>query len=259
MKSYTIHLVRHGMTSANLSGEYAGMLDVPLCDEGIEQLKQLREKYDYGKPDIIFSSPLTRCKQTVKLLYGEDAQINEVYDLHEVSVGDYEGKKATDLVNDPNYMAWVRGEVAPPNGESNQDFAKRVCTAFVRVVRDILKSGKTNAVICAHGGVIMTLLGVYGIPRQDSINWMANNGRGFTIRVTPSIWMRTGMVEVVSEYPQGSADEPDLTHNPVKESSKKLGKSMDFGVGEECKITPEDELDFDDSYDFFLADVEEKE
>ena len=40
MKSYQIHLIRHGMTQANLQGRYIGSTDVPLSQEGIEQLKQ---------------------------------------------------------------------------------------------------------------------------------------------------------------------------------------------------------------------------
>ena len=85
-----------------------------------------------------------------------------------------------------------------------------------------MKTGLTESVIVAHGGVIMTLLSVYGISDSTDdtgLRWMANNGRGFTIRVTPSIWMRTGMVEILSEYPKGSADEPDLSINPVKKGA----------------------------------------
>ena len=87
-------------------------------------------------------------------------------------------------------------------------------------VKEILKSGKTEAVICAHGGVIMTILAVYGLPQRKMTEYMANNGRGFTIRVTPSVWMRSGMVEVISDFPAGSSAEPDNSVNPVKNSDK---------------------------------------
>lgn len=222
MKSYIIHLLRHGMTDSNVKGIYTGTTDIPLCEDGISQLIELRDKYDYGKPDLIFTSPLIRCKQTAHIIFGEDARLNVVDGLHELSMGDYEGKTAEQVIDMPGYTDWVQGKCPPPNGESNKDFATRICTAFVQTVREIMKTGLTESVIVAHGGVIMTLLSVYGIsdsPDETGLRWMANNGRGFTIRVTPSIWMRTGMFEILSEYPLGSSDEPDLSINPVKKGA----------------------------------------
>ena len=43
MKSYTIHLIRHGISQGNLLGQYIGVTDSPLSKEGKEQLKQLAE------------------------------------------------------------------------------------------------------------------------------------------------------------------------------------------------------------------------
>lgn len=243
MKSYIIHLVRHGMTANNLEGRYAGNSDVPLCDEGIARLRELKEKYDYTSPELIFSSPLSRCIETVRELYGDDREITVVDGLHEISFGDFEGKTAEELLGTPGYEDWLQGKCPPPNGESNEDFARRICTAFVQTVREILKTGKTTAAICAHGGVIMTLLSVYGISDEEGggLRWMANNGCGFTIRVTPSLWMRTGMVEVLSEYPRGSADEPDLSINPVKNSAQRFdgGDSAENG-GSDSDFSDED-------------------
>lgn len=44
MKSYTIHLIRHGISQGNLLGQYIGVTDSPLSKEGKEQLKQLAEQ-----------------------------------------------------------------------------------------------------------------------------------------------------------------------------------------------------------------------
>ena len=45
MKTYRIHLIRHGLTGDNLSGVYCGITDTPLCDEGKDQLRQMKEEY----------------------------------------------------------------------------------------------------------------------------------------------------------------------------------------------------------------------
>ena len=221
MKTYTIHLIRHGMTEGNKVGRYVGSIDAPLFEGGIDEIKELKKKYDYRKPKLFFSSPLKRCIETLDLIYGdEEIEVNTVDGLRECNLGDFEGKTADQLVDNPEYMDWVQHGVAPPNGESNKEFATRVCAAFVDTVKEILKSGKTEAVICAHGGVIMTILAVYGLPQRKMTEYMANNGRGFTIRITPSVWMRSGMVEVISDFPAGSSAEPDNSVNPVKNSDK---------------------------------------
>ena len=44
MKTFKLHLIRHGMTAGNLQGLYIGSgTDLPLCDEGRAQLADLKE------------------------------------------------------------------------------------------------------------------------------------------------------------------------------------------------------------------------
>lgn len=244
MKTYTIHLIRHGMTEGNKVGRYVGSTDASLCEEGIKEIKELKEKYEYRKPKLFFSSPMKRCIETLDILYGdEEIDVMTVEGLRECSFGDFEGKTAEELIDNPQYMDWVQHGATPPNGENNKEFATRVCTAFIETIKEILKSGKTESVICAHGGVIMTLLAVYGLPERPMTEYMANNGRGFTIRVTPSVWMRSGMVEVVSEFPFGSSDEPDNSVNPVKNA----------------QANPFDDVKDDESTEVFWGDISEEE
>ena len=43
MKTFKLHLIRHGMTEGNLKGLYIGSgTDIPLCDEGRAQLQELK-------------------------------------------------------------------------------------------------------------------------------------------------------------------------------------------------------------------------
>ena len=42
MKSYTIHLIRHGISQGNLLGQYIGVTDSPLSKEGKEQVCRLK-------------------------------------------------------------------------------------------------------------------------------------------------------------------------------------------------------------------------
>lgn len=58
MKTFKLHLIRHGMTAGNLQGLYIGSgTDLPLCDEGRAQLAELKERFVYPQVDTVFSSP----------------------------------------------------------------------------------------------------------------------------------------------------------------------------------------------------------
>ena len=47
MKTFKLHLIRHGITAGNLQGLYIGSgTDLPLCDEGRAQLAELKENMD---------------------------------------------------------------------------------------------------------------------------------------------------------------------------------------------------------------------
>ena len=48
MKTFKLHLIRHGITAGNLQGLYIGSgTDLPLCDEGRAQLADLKERFAY--------------------------------------------------------------------------------------------------------------------------------------------------------------------------------------------------------------------
>ncbi len=205
MKSYTINLIRHGMTEANLSGAYAGATDIPICDEGKKKLLDLREKHDYPKAEIYLSSPLKRCVQTCEVLYpGVKPQI--IDGLKEWNFGRWEGKTPAELLEDKEYSEWIKSgrQGTIPSGESAQDFGKRICECFESIVYSMISQGVSSANIFTHGGVIMSILATYGIPRADFFDWIVDNGCGYSIRIMPSLWMRDRVAEVFGKVPEGA-------------------------------------------------------
>ena len=215
MKSYTIHLIRHGLTDGNTKGQYIGSTDVPLALEGLTQLLQLKERFQYPNADAYFTSPLLRCQQTLKALYPQATPL-VIPGLAECSFGKWEGKTANELQNDPEFVQWMEagGKDAPPEGESTAQFQTRCCEAFSKVVEGLMKTGTTSAVIVTHGGVIMTLLATFGLPRANFYDWLVDNGCGYSIRVTPNLWMRGQVVEVYEQLPLGIQD-PDSGNQTI--------------------------------------------
>ena len=189
MQSYIIHFVRHGMTEANVNGKFAGSGDLPLCDEGIKKLKNLAENFEYPRAGEYYSSPMKRCVETCKILY---PNVNfEIVDGFRECV--FSG--ADELRDDPEGAA---------KAETWDEIQKRVTKTFDSVVESMMRRGVTSATIFTHGGVIMTLLYCYGLPKAEFLDWMVDNGCGYSVRITPGLWMRDKVFEVYDKIPRGA-------------------------------------------------------
>ena len=107
MKSYYIHFFRNGATVTDGSKQYIGSTDVELSTNGIEELEELREKYDYMNPVLVFTSPLKRCVDTAKIIF-KDKKIVALPELRECDFGDFEGKTPEELIDDMRYNDFIR-------------------------------------------------------------------------------------------------------------------------------------------------------
>ena len=208
MKSYIIHFIRHGSIDDTLAGKYIVTTDAPLSDRGRMDLRKLDYEYKYPGTQVVFTSPLKRCTETAKILYPEQNPL-VIDNFSECNFGEWEGKTADELKNDPDFKKWLAGDssVKPPRGESNADFTRRVCKMFESIVEGLMKTGTTESVIVTHGGVIMTLLAVYGLPQAKPFEWTMDNGFGYSLRVTPVLWQRDKVCEVFQTIPLPSEND----------------------------------------------------
>lgn len=202
MQSYYIHLIRHGAISPTLKGRYIGTTDVPLSEEGKVALKKLDASMDYPYAKVVFTSPLKRCTQTATLLYPHITPLT-IDQLMECNFGEWENHTADELRSDPNFAKWLAGdsEVKPPRGESTADFTRRICVMFESIVNGLMQTGTTDAAIITHGGVMNMLLAVYGLPQAKPFDWACDSGCGYSLRITPSLWMRDKVAEVYQRIP----------------------------------------------------------
>ncbi len=197
MKTYKIHLIRHGQTQANVLGQYVGnRTDLPICDEGVDELRMLRDTVDYPDIERLYTSPMLRCRQTAEIIY-PDTDYTVIDELTEYDFGDFEGKTAHELEAQENFALWTSGKIsAPPGGESTENFVKRLAMGFRAVVEDMMKNGAGSSAVIMHGGAIMMLLSSCAVPRRRSVEWQSDNGRGYSVCVTPSLYHSSGIIEV---------------------------------------------------------------
>lgn len=210
MKSYSIYLIRHGLTKGNTEARYIGHTDEPLSDEGKAQIKKMKEDYDYPETQIVFSSPLSRCTETSKIIYPGIEPI-EMEGLIEYNFGEFEGKTAAELENHPVFADWLAGKkgVEAPFGESNETFGKRIAQTFIKIVDGLLKTGTRSCAIVTHGGVLSALMSFFALPEAQIHEWAVPGGCGYELRVIPSLWSQGKKLEAVAQIPYvpGERDE----------------------------------------------------
>ena len=181
-----IYLLRHGTTDYNTQKRYQGQRDIPLSTRGREALCQA----DLS-PDVVYVSPMTRARQTARILFPQAEQI-VVPGLREMDFGTFEGRNYIEMENDPDYRAWVASncESACPDGERKEDFCRRSCAVFAKLVDDAFAAGREQLVILAHGGTQMSVMERFALPRKEYHAWLGPNAGGDILEADPAVWAR---------------------------------------------------------------------
>jgi len=164
-KKTEITFVRHGQTDANKNNIWQGWTDNPLNETGLEQARKAAKKLVGETFDIIVSSPLQRAAKTAKII-AKELNLEIVYedDLKEQYYGDWEGKKAQDLMDQYKITMDEIRFMIPPGGESFKHVKERV--------RKVLaKYSDKKICIVAHGHVYMAILSdAKGLSNKDVCN-----------------------------------------------------------------------------------------
>ena len=111
--------IRHGETASNKEHRYLGKTDEDLSPCGAEKIKNAVHEKLYPEIDILFTSPMKRCRQTAQLIY-PDMTAHIIPEFAEMDFGEFEGKNYQDLRDDARYQAWIDsdGTLPFPGGES---------------------------------------------------------------------------------------------------------------------------------------------
>ena len=175
-----IQLIRHGMTEGNKYGRYIGVTDEPLCEEGKEALK----KFSYNEPEMLFVSPLLRCRETADILFPNKEQ-RIIENLSECNFGEFENKNYKELDGSTSYQAWVdsNGTLPFPGGESPEGFKERSLKGFFEVVEICRQCQCKYAAVVAHGGTIMSVMEALAEEKKEFYQWHVKNGEGYLIKV----------------------------------------------------------------------------
>ena len=209
VKTFKLHLIRHGLTRGNLEGLYVGGgTDLPLCDEGRQDLEVFKSRFVYPAPDTVFTSPLARAVETADILFPAATHRLVVPQLREANFGVFEGRRMEDLVKDPEFARWMdpTSGFVPEGAEPTEAFHARCSETLLKLFEYMIRMDVTEAACVTHGGVIMSMLSQRALPSRHPEQWMADPGCGYTVQTDVQLWMRDRLVEAIDIVPFGYAD-----------------------------------------------------
>ncbi|GAA4406923.1 histidine phosphatase family protein [Tsukamurella soli] len=154
----TLHLVRHGQTTANA----AKILDTrppgaPLTEEGQEQARRFATERPGVAPAALLSSVARRAQQTAGLIgQGWGVPVHVVDGVQEIQVGELEGRSDDDAHKQFEALVrrWHDGDhtAAPVGGESVRDLLARYLPAVGAIRERYLPDG--DVYLVSHGAAI---------------------------------------------------------------------------------------------------------
>jgi probable phosphoglycerate mutase len=160
-----IYLLRHAQSVANSKGILAGQDDsVELSKVGFKQAESLVSYLSAIKFSKVYSSPLTRCIQTIAPFMEKNSKIDFQIDnrVIEMNYGKWSGQKLAVLSKDPKWKS-VQNNPAGftfPQGESFKSMRRRIDLALTN-----LKKEKGPILVVTHGDIIkMAITSSLGLP-----------------------------------------------------------------------------------------------
>jgi alpha-ribazole phosphatase len=178
-----LYLIRHGQTEANERLLYCGSTDLPLSENGVRVILELRNRGIYPEAAGCrrITSGLLRARQTFELIYG-GLSYEVQPDFNEMSFGDFEMHSYEELLERPSYVEWISGDNDKnrcPNGESGEDMRNRVLAALDKVIAE-----RKDTLLVCHGGVIAAVMEKL-FPGEDKnrYQWQPKSGQGFAVNI----------------------------------------------------------------------------
>lgn len=164
----TVGLIRHGVTEWNSLGKAQGISDIPLSEEGTKQSIALANRLYRKEWDIVFSSNLTRAKQTAEIVR-KNLEVDGVITderIREINCGMIEGTTEEERI-----ARWgVNWREEKLGMEDFQLVAKR---GLNFLEEQIVKHADKRILIVSHGALIGLTL-QYLLPQQFKKTYIDN-------------------------------------------------------------------------------------
>ena len=184
MKKYTIQFVRHGISYANEVHMLAGWTDVPLTDNGREELREIRKCYNFLETDRYYSSDLQRCRETAKILFEPEHPVDEYLpSFREICFHQLDGSVYTAESMKEYFREWVHDKQVKDE-ETLTPLKKRAMKALMDFLKKMDDEKFESATIVSHSGFIRGLMcALLHFPNEKWNELTVPNGRGYVFTI----------------------------------------------------------------------------
>ncbi|MBA4349308.1 MAG: histidine phosphatase family protein [Thermodesulfovibrio sp.] len=220
----TIFLIRHGKTEGSNVKRYLGSTDVPMSENGIEQIKRissfisaevLKRRSELITPEhrnlqalavtAVYCSPLSRALKSAGIIAeAHNLKPAVIDDLRERSFGIWEGMTFMEIKEKypDEFEAWANNPLkySPMGGESTIEVRDRAIKALDTILDNHRLNSEENIVIVAHGGVNRVILcHMLGMPLENIFRIEQDNAAVNIIE----FWDKYPVVKLINGGPVG--------------------------------------------------------
>ena len=185
-----LYLVRHAMAEPAGSVCAGCRTDGPLTAEGQAQARVARAWVQGMQPAPVYASPLRRSRETARLLAGPDGEIRVRRALRELDMGEWDGKRFTDIRAQYPELYAARGKnqaLMPPGAESFPAAAARMSRTLAAIAAPL--DEQEERVVVSHSGAIRAFLcRITGLPYRRNRRLALPYGGICAVEYGPAGW-----------------------------------------------------------------------
>ena len=164
-----VYVIRHGETEWSINGKHTGVTDIPLTENGRNQVKCLQPVLANEVFALVLTSPLHRARETCKLSgLGDKAEVEP--NLMEWNYGEYEGVTSKEIHK--TVPGWLVFNDGAPGGETPEQIGARADRVIQRV-----RAVQGNVALFAHGHIFRVLVARWlDLPATAGRNFLLDTG-----------------------------------------------------------------------------------
>jgi len=161
-----IYLVRHGQTAWNKEEVFRGRTDIPLDETGLREAELAAEYFRPIHLQAIYSSPLSRARQTAqKIAQFHALDVQPLDGIIDMSFGSWEGRSLREVEerDEAHFRQWREQPhlVKLPGGETLDEVRARAMAALGEVISE---HPERTVVLVSHRVINKVLLcGILGL------------------------------------------------------------------------------------------------
>jgi broad specificity phosphatase PhoE len=178
--SLHLYIARHGETDWNLQHRLQGWTDRPLDETGRKQAAALAESLRGVHIDAIYSSTLSRSRDTAQTVAGKGLTVKSLDGLRERNYGHFQGGSDTD----PEYLRRMNDwNDQLDDGESLNQLLARTRESLAQIRRE---HSAGNVLIVAHRITNQMLLrALLDLTPQETVKITQDNDEVYLVEVDP--------------------------------------------------------------------------